>query len=213
MESFKTIENNTSYEIVEKRSKFIANIFYVETVDKAEEIIKLTRKKYYDAKHNCYAYITMDNEQNVVEKCSDDGEPSGTAGAPMLTILKMNNFCNVLVIVTRYFGGILLGTGGLVRAYSEVVVGAINEAKFILKEKGKLVKVIIGYEYTESFKYYLRKNKINVIKEEYLDNVEFLIEISNEMLDYLTSNLDNLSFKMTKIDILEDKYIKRNIVV
>ena len=116
MEKFKTIlEKNTTAEIIEKKSRFIANLFYVETPQEAENKIKQIKKKYYDAKHNCFAYITL-NENEIQKKCSDDGEPSGTAGAPMLEILEKQSIYNVVVIVTRYFGGILLGTGGLVRS-------------------------------------------------------------------------------------------------
>lgn len=211
MEILKTIEENISHQIVEKKSKFIANVFYIETVTQAEEIIKATKKKYHDARHNCYAYIAIDEEQNVIQRCSDDGEPSGTAGIPMLSILQGKKMCNILVIVTRYFGGILLGTGGLVRAYSKVTSEALEKGTYIEIEKGKTIKVTIQYSETEAFKYYCKKSGIRIIKEEYLDNVEFFIEISNEMLNIINMNLDKLCFKMTKIDILNEKYIKRNI--
>ena len=114
---FKTISNNTTAEIIEKKSKFIANIFYVESVEEAENKIKEVKKKYFDARHNCYAYSIF-SENGIINRCSDDGEPSGTAGAPMLNIINSKELTNILVIVTRYFGGILLGTGGLVRAYT-----------------------------------------------------------------------------------------------
>ena len=108
MEKFKTIlEKNTTAEIIEKKSRFIANLFYVETPQEAENKIKQIKKKYYDAKHNCFAYITL-NENEIQKKCSDDGEPSGTAGAPVLEILEKQSIYNVVVIVTRYFGGIYL---------------------------------------------------------------------------------------------------------
>lgn len=104
---FKSIEGNVSAEIVEKKSKFIANVFYVENVKEAEEIIKNIRKKYYDSRHNCFAYRVY-SKDGVIQKFSDDGEPSGTAGSPMLNILESKNLSNILVVVTRYFGGILL---------------------------------------------------------------------------------------------------------
>ena len=126
MEEFVTIKDNVQFELVEKKSRFIANLFYVESTQKAENIIKEIRKKYYDAKHNCIAYRIIENGR-IVEKASDDGEPSGTAGAPMLNILQKNNLANVLIIVTRYFGGILLGTGGLVRAYSARFIRSIRK--------------------------------------------------------------------------------------
>ena len=128
----------------------------------------------------------------------------------MLQILKGNELCNILVIVTRYFGGILLGTGGLVRAYSQAEEKAIQIAQYIVKAKGKEVKVTVSYSDAENLRYYCRKNNINIIKEEYLDNVEIFIEISNEMLDKIKQDSDKFLIKMTKKDILKEKYIKIN---
>ena len=113
---FKTIKDNAQGLYIEKKSKFIANTFHVTSIEEAEELINNIKKKYHAARHNCYAYRIL-NEALVIERQSDDGEPSGTAGAPMLNILSKKELVNVLVIVTRYFGGILLGTGGLVKAY------------------------------------------------------------------------------------------------
>lgn len=104
---FKTIEENVSCEIVEKKSRFIADIFYVENRQEAENKIKDVKKKYYDAKHHCFAYSVFE-ENGRLDRFSDDGEPSGTAGSPMLNILTSNNLCNVVAVVTRYFGGVLL---------------------------------------------------------------------------------------------------------
>lgn len=137
----------------------------------------------------------------------------GTAGQPILQILKGNELCNVLVVVTRYFGGILLGTGGLVRAYSEATKKALQETNYIEKERGKEVKITVSYCDVESLKYYCRKNNINIIKEEYLDNVEILIEISNKMHENLQKDSDKFIIKMTKFDVLNEKYIKINTTV
>ena len=137
---FKTIKENISAEIVEKKSKFIANVFYVETREEVDSIIKEINKKYHDARHNCYAYRVV-TDGGIIEKSSDDGEPSGTAGAPMLTILSKNNLANILVVVTRYFGGILLGTGGLVKAYSSACTLAIEKAGLVEKEIADLYKI------------------------------------------------------------------------
>ena len=111
MNKFVTIEKHVETEIVEKKSRFIANLFPCKSVKEAEGYIKEIKKKYHDARHNCIAYRILENGINV-EKSNDDGEPSGTAGAPMLTILQKNELNNILVIVTRYFGGTLLGTRG-----------------------------------------------------------------------------------------------------
>ena len=113
------IQNTYENEIVIEKSRFITRIFRVNDIDMVNSILEEIRKKHYDATHNCYAYILGDNQE--IQKCSDDGEPQKTAGFPMMDVLKKNNLTNVLVIVTRYFGGILLGAGGLVRAYSDSV--------------------------------------------------------------------------------------------
>ena len=167
---YNTIKENASYEIVEKKSKFIGNVFYVESKEEAEKIIKEQKKKYHDARHNCWAYRVLD-DNCVTEKSSDDGEPSGTAGAPMLNILSKENIVNTLVMVTRYFGGILLGTGGLVKAYSESTKLALEQAKITKIEEGYIYKIEINYSDLDSFKYYLKNNEIKLVKEEYFENV------------------------------------------
>ena len=135
MENFLTINENIESEITVKKSKFICNLIKIEKQEEAEEQIKKIKKKYHDARHNCVAYRVQEND-TIVEKASDDGEPSGTAGGPMLTILQKNNLCNVLVVVTRYFGGILLGTGGLVRAYSDSMQNALELTEKVEKCTG-----------------------------------------------------------------------------
>ena len=122
--------------IIISKSEFITRLFRVNNIDEVNKYLAETRKKHYDASHNCYAYILGDNAE--IEKCSDDGEPIKTAGAPMLDALKKNNVTNILAITTRYFGGILLGAGGLVRAYSKSVSEALKLAKFyVVKEQTK----------------------------------------------------------------------------
>ena len=124
--------------IVISKSEFITRLFRVNNIEEVNKHLAETRKKHYDASHNCYAYILGDNAE--IEKCSDDGEPLKTAGAPMLDALKKNNVTNILAITTRYFGGILLGAGGLVRAYSKSVSEALKLAKFyVVKEQTKFM--------------------------------------------------------------------------
>ena len=150
---YKTIKNEVSAEITEKKSKFIANIFHISSVEEAEEILTKTRKKYNDARHNCFAYrILKDGE--VVYKSSDDGEPSGTAGAPMLNILEKEEIINVLVVVTRYFGGILLGTGGLVKAYSGALQKALSMSEYVDEQEGYEIELQLEYKDLNNLKYY-----------------------------------------------------------
>lgn len=125
----------------------------------------------------------------------------------MLELLRGKSLCNVLIIVTRYFGGILLGTGGLVRAYAGATKLALEKAELSLKQLGKEIELLIEYSEIENFKYYCRKHNINIIKEEYSDNVIFLIEITNEAFQKMKNEIDNFKLKVIKIDKMEEKYI------
>ncbi len=206
VDEFKTIENNIEAQIVEKKSKFIANIFHAETREEAEDIIKAIKKKYYDARHNCYAYRVI-GEDGIIEKSSDDGEPSGTAGSPMLTIISKNNIANVVVIVTRYFGGILLGTGGLVKAYSEAVQKAIEQAEFVRQVPGYEVEVELPYTDVESFKYYCKSENIKISNEDYSENVKLIIEIPEQILDEQLEKITSNKFKNVPTKIAKKKNI------
>ena len=210
MEEFTTIEENVSTEIVEKKSKFIANLFYVETVEEAENIIRETRKKYFDARHNCIAYRVLENGQ-IIEKASDDGEPSGTAGAPMLNILQKNEFANVLIIVTRYFGGILLGTGGLVRAYSDSLLKAIENSKKILKCLGQQYEIIIDYSEFENFKYYCKKNNIYIEKLEYGEDIVCIISMQNSIKEDFKKDYERKNIIIKNLKELSIKYVTKSI--
>ena len=200
---FKTIKENSSAEIVEKKSKFIANVFYVESREEAESIIKEVNKKYHDARHNCYAYRVIENGL-ITEKSSDDGEPSGTAGAPMLNILSKNDYANVLVIVTRYFGGILLGTGGLVKAYSSACTLGLEKAGTVEKNISDLYKIEINYTDVDKFKYFAKNNSIIILKEEYLENV--ILEIAVKEQNVL-KNVSQKDINVKKIEFIKKIYV------
>lgn len=135
------------------------------------------------------------------------GEPSGTAGSPILKIVLEKGLSNVLVVVTRYFGGILLGTGGLVRAYSEATIKALEKTKIVNKKKGYKVKIVTAYDQIEQFNYYVNKNKLKVINTEYLENIEFMVEMAEEQLNEITNNNSKNPLKIIKYDILKEKYI------
>lgn len=206
---FITIKNQITSEIVEKKSKFIANVFYVQTKEEAENKIKEMKKKYFDARHNCSSYRVIENG-SIVEKASDDGEPSGTAGGPMLNILQKNNLCNIVVIVTRYFGGILLGTGGLVRAYSEVTLNAIEEAEKVEITLGKEFQVKVDYGNLENLKYYCRKNKINIVKIDYSNEIICNLEIKNEDVAKFLEDIEKRNINILEYKGICEKYILKN---
>lgn len=209
---FKTIEKENSAEIVEKKSRFIANIYNVESKEEAEEKIKQIKKKYYDAKHHCFAF-SITEENGITQKSSDDGEPSGTAGAPILNIIKSNNLQNVVIIVTRYFGGILLGTGGLTRAYSEAAGKVVEQSELIQKEPGMEVELEIDYNDNEKFKYYCQKNNVNIIKIEYTENILYKIELNEKEYKKIEernkTNNKQLDINIKNIKLKCRKYVKK----
>lgn len=196
----KTIIEGKKAEVTEKKSRFIANIFYVENVTEADEKIKQINKKYYDAKHNCYAYIV-----DGIEKCSDDGEPSKTAGAPMLDILKKNQFTNVLVIVTRYFGGILLGTGGLVRAYSEATKRAIENSDVVEIVSGERYIIEVSYENVNNVLYWCNKLNIKICENVYETSIKLTIESTKEDKEKLINNVEIENIKVVNSNIFIEK--------
>lgn len=203
---YQTITKNTVFELVEKKSKFIANLIYVENKSDAEIKIKEFKKKYYDARHNCFAFRVLEDE-NIYEKSSDDGEPSGTAGSPMLNILQKNNLCNVLVIVTRYFGGILLGTGGLVRCYSGATIGAIEQSNIAPIELGTEFEIQIDYANFQNIQYYCKKNNIRIISKKYQENITCNIEMSNITKQKFLKDIENQDINIGNVKEIRVKYI------
>lgn len=196
----KTIIEGKTAEVTEKKSRFIANIFHVENVTEVDEKIKQINKKYYDAKHNCYAYIV-----DGIEKCSDDGEPSKTAGAPILDILKKNQFTNVLVIVTRYFGGILLGTGGLVRAYSEATKRAIENSDVVEIVSGERYIIEVSYENVNNVLYWCNKLNIKICENVYETSIKLTIESTKEDKEKLINNVEIENIKVVNSNIFIEK--------
>lgn len=203
--NFKAIKENTSAKIIEKKSKFIANVFYVESIEEAEQYIKDIKKEYHDAKHNCFAYAIETPEGGIAVKYNDDGEPQGTAGAPILKLILEKGLSNILVIVTRYFGGILLGTGGLVRAYSGVVEEALRKAQIIEKARGYEVKIQVNYDNLENLRYHLEKMNIKILKVEYSEKIEITIDILKNNLEEITKNN---KLKIEKQNILKEKFVE-----
>jgi uncharacterized YigZ family protein len=205
----KTIKSNSNAEIIEKKSRFIANLIYVENEEEAISEIKELKKKYHDARHNCYAYRVI-QEGTIIQRSSDDGEPSGTAGIPMLNILEKNNIINVLIVVTRYFGGILLGTGGLVKAYSEATIKAIEENILSEIEMGYEVEMIFPYTEIKKIEYFIKINNIVIIKKEYLEKIKILAEFSKKKLKNFSEELKKTEQKNIKYQIKKEKIISKN---
>ena len=211
MENFFSIDKNTEVEITVKKSKFIANLIKVDNQEMANEKLKEIKKKYHDAKHNCFAYRVYEDD-NLIERFSDDGEPSGTAGSPMLNILQKNDIANALVVVTRYFGGILLGTGGLIRAYSDATLNAISDINFVEYVLGLELQVDLEYDQFESFKYYCKKNGINIEKIDYTEKIVCLINMEENKKDKLMTDYSTKNINLNEIKILSKKFIEKSII-
>ncbi|OUO25500.1 YigZ family protein [Eubacterium sp. An3] len=157
-------------EIVEKKSRFIAHVQAVDSVEEAQEFIEAVKKKYWDARHNCSAFSV--GEMNPLTRCSDDGEPGGTAGKPILEVIQGSGIRNIVIVVTRYFGGTLLGTGGLVRAYTEAAKAGIENAVIIEKIPATRMKLFTEYTDLGKIQYILAQNQVTVENTEYTDKVE-----------------------------------------
>lgn len=211
MEKFFSIDKNTEVEITVKKSKFIANLIKVDNQEMANEKLKEIKKKYHDARHNCFAYRVYEDD-NLIERFSDDGEPSGTAGSPMLNILQKNDIANVLVVVTRYFGGILLGTGGLIRAYSDATLNAISDINFVEYVLGLGLQIDLEYDQFESFKYYCKKNGINIEKIDYTEKIVCLINMEENKKDKLMTDYSTKNINLNEIKILSKKFIEKSII-
>ena len=172
-ESYRTVYRGGTGEIVEKKSRFIATVRLTETEEEALKFIEEMRKKYWDARHNCFAYVSGERGETV--RAGDDGEPSGTAGRPMLDVLLGEKLVNTAVVVTRYFGGTLLGTGGLVRAYSGAVQEGLRQSELIQKTYGSLLEIHTDYTGLGKLQYLLGQQKIPVLQTDYTDQVSLRV--------------------------------------
>ena len=187
LSQYKTVYCGGEAEIIEKKSRFIATVRPVKSEEEALAFIESMRKKYWNATHNCFAYVIGEHFQ--IQRCSDDGEPSGTAGKPMLDVLLGEEIHDVVVVVTRYFGGTLLGTGGLVRAYSGSTKEGLLASKVITKLHGQ--KLVIQTDYTGlgKIQYILGQRGISVMNSVYTDKVELEVLLPEAEISSVISEI------------------------
>lgn len=185
-----TIKNNQKsvYEI--KKSEFISYAFSVQSVDEVNELLAEVKQKHNDARHICYAYVV-----NSLEKCSDDGEPSGTAGKPLLDLIKAQSFTNLLLVVVRYFGGIKLGAGGLYRAYLTAGKDVINICEKVKLIKAYQIVIEVPYENEEYILNKLKRMSDKKLTVNYYENVNVCFEVSAEKLEAVKEQLNMLNLK------------------
>ena len=198
----KKIKDTITNTIVIDKSKFITTLYPVKNIEEIEMILSAVRKKYYDATHNCYAYVFDDGK---IQKCSDDGEPSKTAGFPMLDVLKKNSLTDILAITTRYFGGVKLGAGGLIRAYSSSVSSALKNVKFYETHLQSIYEIVIDYsDYSKNIDYW---NSLSVISSEFEANVILKIAFFEKEIEINIEKIKNLTQGKALINFIENRFI------
>ncbi len=187
----KSVYRGGAGEIVEKKSRFIATVSAVSSKEEAEAFIASVKKQYWDARHNCSAYIVADKVD--ITHSSDDGEPSGTAGKPMLDVLLKEGVKNICVVVTRYFGGTLLGTGGLVRAYQAAVKEGLKNCILIEKKNGIKARVSVNYNDVGKLQYFFAQNEIEITESDYGTKVSMILLIPAQKESALEQKIAEMS--------------------
>ncbi len=185
--SYQVVYTGGEGEIVEKKSRFIATVRPVETEEEAVSFINETKKKYWDAKHNCSAFVI--GKRQEITRCSDDGEPAQTAGRPMLDVLLGRGITNTAVVVTRYFGGVLLGTGGLVRAYQAAVQAGLASCRVITKKQGKMLAVHTDYNGLGRLQYLFGQQETAVLDTEYTADVVMTVLVPAKQYESLPKEI------------------------
>lgn len=186
---FLTIAQATKFELIIKKSRFICALQRVETEEEAQAFIKTVQTANRKATHNCFAYLVGDHDQ--VQRESDNGEPSGTAGIPILESLQLAKLHNVVAVVTRYFGGIKLGAGGLIRAYSNVTTKAVHQAGIVQRVKQLRLQITVSYRQHDVLVYYLKEQHLTLAGEEYGVNVTTNVFVNEGDATNIMTNLQN----------------------
>ena len=196
---YRTIYRGGEDEIVEKKSRFIATVVPVNTEEEALEFVEKTRKKYWDARHNCFAYII--GERGQLQRCSDDGEPNGTAGKPILGQINSNELTDILIVVVRYFGGIKLGTSGLIVAYKAAAAEAIASATIVEKTVDDEVTVLFEYPFMNDIMRIVKEEEPEIIQQSYDMDCSMTLRIRRSMMPRLMARLE----KVETARIIDDK--------
>lgn len=211
MNNYRVIYGNKdviySEEIIEKKSRFIASIKIVETEQEAVDFINHIKKKYYDARHNCSAFVIGSKKELV--RCNDDGEPSGTAGKPMLEVLIGSDIVNIVAVVTRYFGGTLLGTGGLVRAYTEATKAGIGQCSTAIMCLGKRVKIHTDYNTIGKVLYELGQRGLSQEDSEYSDVICITVTVPFEEFEEFENTIIEISAGKSTVEMMEETYFAK----
>lgn len=205
MKEYKTVEFESCDEFVEKKSRFIGYVKPVKTVEEATEFIAKIKSKHWDATHNVSAYVLRENN---IQRSSDDGEPSGTAGVPVLDVLLKENLVDVCVVVTRYFGGTLLGAGGLIRAYSHGSKIAVESGNIITMAPCKIVSCLVDYSFYDRMNILLTEFNANVENSDFADKINITFSLKADLVEELNSRLIEISNGKYSLNELGEKFAK-----
>ncbi|OUQ55873.1 YigZ family protein [Tyzzerella sp. An114] len=204
LKKYKTILNQAEAEIIEKKSRFIATVRPVKDEDEARAFIDEMKKKYWNATHNVFAYQIGD--RNEIQRCSDDGEPQGTAGKPVLDVLAGEDIKNTAIVVTRYFGGTLLGTGGLVRAYGKSAKEGILSAGVAEMVLYRKFSIVTDYPTSGKIQYEILQDGHIIHDTIYTENVEFIVLTEADFADSFNSKMIDVSNGKAQINMLNELY-------
>lgn len=204
LSQYKTVYRGGEAEIIEKKSRFIATVKPVNSEEEAIEFIESLKKKYWNATHNCFAYVLGEHFQ--IQRCSDDGEPSGTAGKPMLDVLLGEEIHDVVVVVTRYFGGTLLGTGGLVRAYAGATKEGLSASKVITKMHGQKISIQTDYTGLGKIQYILGQRGLSILNSIYTDKVELEILLPEDVIGEVMAEIREGTNGQAKMELQKECY-------
>ena len=204
LSQYKTVYAGGEAEIIEKKSRFIATVKPVKSEEEAIAFIEGLKKKYWNATHNCSAYVIGEHFQ--VQRCSDDGEPSGTAGKPMLDVLLGEELHDTAVVVTRYFGGTLLGTGGLVRAYQASTKAGLEASTVITKMHGSRVSVETDYTGLGKIQYILGQRGLTILNSEYTDKVTLEVLLPETEVKAVMAEITEGTNGQAVMEVMEECY-------
>lgn len=199
-----TIKDEASSQFEEKKSVFIGHVKRVYSEDEAKEFINKIKNEQKEARHNVYAYVIGQNMG--IQRYSDDGEPQGTGGVPVLEVIKKNEITDVVVVVTRYFGGILLGKGGLVRAYSKGAAMAVNDGGIVEKVKGAIIDIILEYDMLGKVQYLFEQKLWYIENTDYTDKVKLMVYCEVDKLEEVQSEIIEATNGKCEIIVGDEEY-------
>lgn len=209
LSSYYTVKKNEQHVLTVQKSRFLTSVSRADTEEQAIQFIEEKKKIHYDANHNCSAYMIGMHDE--VQKANDDGEPTGTAGVPILEVIKKNNLKNTVIVVTRYFGGIKLGAGGLIRAYGSAASEGIKASGIVKCERTKIMHIKVGYTWIGKLENELRSGTVTIKDIHYAEDVAFEVYVSVEQIDSFEEWITNMTNGQAIIEEGETVFLEKDL--